>query len=54
MHGPYNDPYEFPELNGGKPADYNEHHRKIAAQRKKDAEEKERKLYEQLKKKFEN
>lgn len=54
MHGPYDDPYMFPSLNGGKPDDYDEYHRKIAAQIKKDKEKGERELYKRLKKKYGN
>lgn len=53
MHGPYDDPYMFPSLNGGEPDDYDKHWRKVEEDRKIEKEKEERALYKRLKKKYE-
>ena len=52
MHGPYDDPYLFPSLNGGKPDDYDEYWLEVEANKILKREKEERELYEKLKKKY--
>lgn len=53
MHGPYDDPYMFPALNGGEPDDYDEHWEKVRLSKIVHDKEKRRELYKKLKEEFE-